>query len=1230
MKIFTTIFIVLSFSPLALQAQWTGNPAVPVNVVTRDSQQVKPKMIPDGSGGAILVWEDSRFADKDIYAQRIDSNGNALWSDTGYPIAWGVEICQQSGNQTNPVLVSDGNGGAFIAWEDARGSDKEIFAQRINSSGVRQWSFTGYTMSNFAPGDQINPSILSDDSGGVIIAWESAGDIYAKRVRANGLDRWYVPNPYGLAICNAANNQDQVAMSGDGNHGVIFTWRDNRSGQRDIFAQRIDLNGFRQWVAGSDTNGIVVCNASDSQEQPAILADGSGGAIVAWEDMRGGTDYDIYAQRLNAAGIRQWAAGSDSNGFVICSASSQQTRPLITADGAGGGIITWTDFRGGNNDIYSQRVNSAGSVLWTTDGVAVCTATGNQNIPVVSSVAGGGAIIAWEDEDSGDNFIQRVNSAGSAQWVANGVAVVVRLSGPQSVPAYSNPSIAIDNNANTILSTYQSTSSSSDIYAQRIRPDGKLDDKTVPQIPQYVSADSSVAGQVTLYWNKISDSDLARYRIFMGTSPNPTTQIDSTAFNQINDTLRTITGLTIGVRYFFRVSAVDSNNLISDYSNEISALIIAGEPTAQPTNLRFSLSPLYPFTALTVSFTAAAGNPTGYIALSDPGLMLSDGSNYNVGANGVLYIGSDTTFYLTGLSPDQKIFVSIYAYNNSGSAIDYNTTNPDTGTVHTRSDLFAPVVSQISVNPNPVNLGNAVTVQCNVIDSLSVDTVILAYKKGSDVGFTNSIGMLHDGALYNASVSSASVTAAGVIYRIIARDQSGNQDTTLGTIQVTIPAGAVTIQNTSGSPYTSGFPDKIWRMISVPLDLDDKSVATVLDGFGPPGNKTWKLFDMDQDISNSTTVQFTVGRSFWLKQLDVPNGAGGKQISLAAGKTVSSSVALNLTPGFNMIANPFTFPIDWNTNTNAGQNSFIKGPIRYDGNKYIGPGQGDATLFNTLNPWDGYWVYNASSSNQILTVEPIGALGKRMAKPTLAGWYINFSAKAGEFEDNYNYIGAASDALDAEDRYDLPELPVMGDYVSVSFDHTTASGKIAPYTIDYRSEGEGQIWLMKVKTNINGQKTFLQWSAQNLPDDYQIRVLDVSNNTIVDGITYAFNNSHESLPVVFKVFAGTKDFVETGIAKALSELPTTFKLSQNYPNPFNPSTKIRYELPNTETVSLVIYNTLGQVVKTLVSHRAQAIGVYEINWDGTNQIGQSVASGIYIYRLQAGRAVKTKKMLLIK
>jgi hypothetical protein len=89
-------------------------------------------------------------------------------------------------------------------------------------------------------------------------------------------------------------------------------------------------------------------------------------------------------------------------------------------------------------------------------------------------------------------------------------------------------------------------------------------------------------------------------------------------------------------------------------------------------------------------------------------------------------------------------------------------------------------------------------------------------------------------------------------------------------------------------------------------------------------------------------------------------------------------------------------------------------------------------------------------------------------------------------------------------------------------------------------------------------------------------------------------------------------------------VPKTFALEQNYPNPFNPSTTIRYQLPQSATVSLKIYDVLGREVQTLVNER-QAAGQYSVpfNADG-------LASGVYFYRLQAGSFVQTKKMMLIK
>jgi 5'-nucleotidase/UDP-sugar diphosphatase len=99
---------------------------------------------------------------------------------------------------------------------------------------------------------------------------------------------------------------------------------------------------------------------------------------------------------------------------------------------------------------------------------------------------------------------------------------------------------------------------------------------------------------------------------------------------------------------------------------------------------------------------------------------------------------------------------------------------------------------------------------------------------------------------------------------------------------------------------------------------------------------------------------------------------------------------------------------------------------------------------------------------------------------------------------------------------------------------------------------------------------------------------------------------------------------ETGVSQ-----PEDFQLLQNYPNPFNPQTDISYSLPENSHVKLTVYNLLGQTVKTLVDEY-QSAGSKEVTWDGRNERGESVASGIYLYRLEAGKYTETKKMSLLK
>ncbi len=93
--------------------------------------------------------------------------------------------------------------------------------------------------------------------------------------------------------------------------------------------------------------------------------------------------------------------------------------------------------------------------------------------------------------------------------------------------------------------------------------------------------------------------------------------------------------------------------------------------------------------------------------------------------------------------------------------------------------------------------------------------------------------------------------------------------------------------------------------------------------------------------------------------------------------------------------------------------------------------------------------------------------------------------------------------------------------------------------------------------------------------------------------------------------------------------PHTFELSQNYPNPFNPETNIQYQLPKTSQVRLVIYNLVGHRVATLVNKNQQA-GFYSVQWNGRDDSGRIVTSGVYLYRLETKEFVKVRKLTLIR
>src|SRR3990167_2987574 len=328
-KTFQTIFIcfVLGFlitvnSQRLVTAAWSSNTHENTAICTASGQQSSLQIVSDGVGGAIIAWEDTRNVHFDIYAQRVDAHGNVLWKKDG------VSICSAPENQNRPRIVSDGAGGAIITWHDVRNgiSNSDIYAQHIDADGNVQWTKDGIPVCAVANA-QNSPCIATDGAGGAIVVWQdfrrTYADIYAQRVDGSGKTAW---ERSGVALCNAPGHESFPVITGNGAEGAIVAWVDTRNGNNDVFAQQVDGNGAVQWL----TNGIPVCTVSGNQNYPVMVSDGAGGAILAWWDMRSG-DFNIYAQRIDLTGNALWV----KDGLAVCVEANIQNCAYISSDGSG-------------------------------------------------------------------------------------------------------------------------------------------------------------------------------------------------------------------------------------------------------------------------------------------------------------------------------------------------------------------------------------------------------------------------------------------------------------------------------------------------------------------------------------------------------------------------------------------------------------------------------------------------------------------------------------------------------------------------------------------------------------------------------------------------------------------------------------------------------------------------------------------------------------------------------
>ena len=194
---------------------------------------------------------------------------------------------------------------------------------------------------------------------------------------------------------------------------------DFRSGETfTIGAQHLLADGSvaPQWSPA----GAHLCLGTAKEITSVSIPDGENGAVVVWVDMRTG-ESDLYAQRLTASG--SVAPGWPSDGVALCLAPGFQDRISVASDGAGGAIAVWQDYRSGpNGKIFAQRVTGSGVVAWAHDGVAVAADSSDQGAPAVAADGSGGALVIWQDARNGDYDLRWAHSLQTEQLLPQSVA----------------------------------------------------------------------------------------------------------------------------------------------------------------------------------------------------------------------------------------------------------------------------------------------------------------------------------------------------------------------------------------------------------------------------------------------------------------------------------------------------------------------------------------------------------------------------------------------------------------------------------------------------------------------------------------------------------------------------------------------------------------------------------------------------------------------------------------
>ena len=489
-----------------------------------------------------------------------------------------------------------------------------------------------------------------------------------------------------------------------------------------------------------------------------------------------------------------------------------------------------------------------------------------------------------------------------------------------------------------------------------------------------------------------------------------------------------------------------------------------------------------------------------------------------------------------------------------------------------------------------------------------------------------------DAGVFEGTIPESLVSLKGVDYYAVLNAPTDTVTLPTGreTAAQTAPLHLPVAFDTYGSDRS--FEAETYQMTSIPAA---NAKAALTERYGPYRPAKWRVLQWDasagayREYPDLDSTDLKAGNAFWLVTEQ------GTPLSLNGGQTVDASAPrrVALDPGWNQIATPFPYPVPWNAvRDESGLSAAdIDGPYRPGGDGY--------ETATTLQPWDGAFVYNATSSVDTLLIPPVNANAQKARSGRLAkrtgrsgksgsGYTLQVTAQTRSGASTA-ILGLRSGAKAGRDQYDAAKPPAVRPTTQLSVKGPSRKRSVPHAKSIKPTGGSGQTWTLRLHRPERGDtpsSVRLDWNAEGtLPAGQSRYVVDPSSETrMAPGKRFSLKKGESK---TLKVIVGTERYARKQSAAALTQYETA--LRGNYPNPFEKQTTLEYTLRREREVTMQVYNVLGQRVETLVDSRTSA-GLHTVTWDGTNRYGDRVGSGVYFVRMEAGSVTETQKVVLVR